>query len=101
MVTWWPPARLRSSRPPARQSQLTFTARPGLNLRTLLAVVPTDVSALETAPGKYLLRGTIDPPLLAATTAWCADNGVMAEDLRVQQRSLEDVFVELTTGATP
>ena len=92
------PAELTAS---GAQSQLTFRARPGLNLSTLLAVVPSDVSALETAPGEYLVRGTVDPQLLAATTAWCADNGVLAEDLRVQQRSLEDVFVELTTGATP
>jgi ABC-2 type transport system ATP-binding protein len=91
------PAELTSS---GAQSQLTFRARPGLDLSTLLAVVPAEVSAAETAPGEYLLRGTVDPQLLAATTAWCADNGVLAEDLRVQQRSLEDVFVELTSGAT-
>jgi ABC-2 type transport system ATP-binding protein len=92
------PAELTAS---GAQSQLTFRARPGLNLGSLLSVVPAEVSAVETAPGEYLVRGTIDPRLLAATTAWCADNGVMAEDLRVQQRSLEDVFVELTTGVTP
>jgi ABC-2 type transport system ATP-binding protein len=92
------PAELTAS---GAQSQLTFRARPGLNLDSLLSVVPAEVSAVETAPGEYLVRGTIDPRLLAATTAWCADNGVMAEDLRVQQRSLEDVFVELTTGVTP
>ena len=92
------PAELTAS---GAQNQLTFRARPGLNLGSLLSVVPAEVSAVETAPGEYLVRGTIDPRLLAATTAWCADNGVMAEDLRVQQRSLEDVFVELTTGVTP
>jgi ABC-2 type transport system ATP-binding protein len=98
LVATGSPAELTAS---GAQSQLTFRARPGLDLSTLLAVVPSEVSALETAPGEYLVRGTIDPQLLAATTAWCADNGVLAEDLRVQQRSLEDVFVELTTGVTP
>ena len=98
MVAAGTPAELTAS---GAQSQLTFRARAGLDLSTLLAVVSTDVSALESSPGHYVLRGTIDPPLLAATTAWCADNGVLAEDLRVQQRSLEDVFVELTTGVTP
>ncbi len=53
-------------------------------------------------PALTYLRGTVDPQLLASVTAWCAANGVMAEDLRVQQRSLEDVFVELTqAGHTP
>jgi ABC-2 type transport system ATP-binding protein len=88
------PAELTAS---GAQSQLTFRARPGLDLSTLLAVVPAEVSALESSPGEYVLRGTVDPQLLAATTAWCAANGVLAEDLRVAQRSLEDVFVELTT----
>jgi ABC-2 type transport system ATP-binding protein len=29
-------------------------------------------------------------------TAWCAQINVLATDLRVEQRSLEDVFLELT-----
>jgi ABC-2 type transport system ATP-binding protein len=42
------------------------------------------------------VQGLIDPQLLAAVTGWCADRGVLAEDLQVQRRSLEDVFLELT-----
>jgi ABC-2 type transport system ATP-binding protein len=33
---------------------------------------------------------------MATVTAWCAQQGVLAEDLRVAKRSLEDVFLELT-----
>ena len=29
-------------------------------------------------------------------TAWCAQQGVLAEELHVGRRSLEDVFLELT-----
>jgi ABC-2 type transport system ATP-binding protein len=94
LVATGTPAELTST---GAQSQLSFRARPGLDLSGLLATVPADVTAHENAPGEYVLRGTVDPQLLAATTAWCAANGVLAEDLRVQQRSLEDVFVELTT----
>jgi hypothetical protein len=36
------------------------------------------------------------PELLATVTAWCASHGVMAEDLRIERRTLEDVFLELT-----
>jgi ABC-2 type transport system ATP-binding protein len=33
---------------------------------------------------------------MATVTAWCAQRGVFAENLRVSRRSLEDVFLELT-----
>ena len=33
---------------------------------------------------------------LATVTAWCARLNVLATDMRVEQRSLEDVFLELT-----
>jgi ABC-2 type transport system ATP-binding protein len=29
-------------------------------------------------------------------TAWCAGQGVLAENLSVERRTLEDVFLELT-----
>ncbi|WP_460998837.1 ABC transporter ATP-binding protein [Streptomonospora sediminis] len=38
----------------------------------------------------------IGPELIAAAGSWCASNGVSPEGLRVQRRSLEDVFLELT-----
>jgi ABC-2 type transport system ATP-binding protein len=38
----------------------------------------------------------VDPQLLAAVTAWCADHAVLAQDLRIENRTLEDVFLELT-----
>ena len=44
----------------------------------------------------YLVEGHIDPQVLATVTAWCAQQGVLAEDLRSTKRSLEDVFLELT-----
>ena len=52
--------------------------------------------ATETAPGEYLVEGHIDPQVLATVTAWCARLDVLATDMRVEQRSLEDVFLELT-----
>jgi len=53
-------------------------------------------STSESAPGEYLVEGAIDPQVLATVTAWCAQIDVLATDLRVEQRSLEDVFLELT-----
>ena len=87
------PAELTAS---GAEGRLSFRAREGLEMSSLLATLAPGVIAREGPPGLYVLQGTVDPQLLAGVTAWCAANGVLAEDLRVQQRSLEDVFVELT-----
>ncbi|MBL7491685.1 ABC transporter ATP-binding protein [Frankia sp. AgB1.9] len=76
--------------------ELRFRAPVGLDLDQLLAALPTGTQAAERAGGHYVVRGTVDPAFLAAVTAWCAGNGVLPNDLRVEQRSLEDVFVDLT-----
>ena len=34
--------------------------------------------------------------LLATVTAWCAERGILAQSLRIESRTLEDVFLELT-----
>jgi ABC-2 type transport system ATP-binding protein len=76
--------------------QLRFSATPGLDLDQLLLALPEGVVGKESPAGQYLLEGVIDPQLLATVTSWCAGHGVMARDLRVEHRSLEDVFLELT-----
>ena len=74
---------------------LRFRAVPGLDVTTLATAVGRDVS--EPAAGTYVVAGPVDPPLLAAVTAWCADRGVLASDLRAGPgRTLEDVFLEVT-----
>jgi ABC-2 type transport system ATP-binding protein len=78
------------------EGQLRFRAPTGLGLDQLLLALPDGSTAKEEPPGHYLVEGTVDPQLLATVTVWCANNGVLAEDLRVEQRSLEDVFVDLT-----
>ena len=76
--------------------QLRFRSPPGLDLDQLLTALPAGCAAKESPAGSYLVEGPVDPQLLATVTAWCAGNGVLAEDLRVETRSLEDVFLELT-----
>ncbi len=84
------------------EGQLRFRAPAGLDIDRLVLALPDGTVAQEEPAGRYVVHGTIDPQLLAAVTAWCASNGVLAEDLRVEQRSLEDVFVELTgSGLRP
>jgi ABC-2 type transport system ATP-binding protein len=78
------------------EGQLRFRAPSGLDVDRLLLALPDGTVAQEAPVGHYIIHGLVDPHLLAAVTAWCANNGVLAEDLRVEQRSLEDVFVDLT-----
>ena len=78
------------------EGQLWFTAPPRLDLTLLAAALPEGFAPRETTPGSYLIVGEIDPQVLATVTAWCARIGVLATDLRVDQRRLEDVFLELT-----
>jgi ABC-2 type transport system ATP-binding protein len=76
--------------------RVRFRARPGLAAEGLAAALPTGATVAERAPGDYVVTGRVDPAVLAAVTAWCAAADVLADDLRVEHRSLEDVFLELT-----
>ncbi|ROO84165.1 ABC-2 type transport system ATP-binding protein [Actinocorallia herbida] len=78
------------------EHQLRFRARAGLGLDELLNALPAGSAAKESPAGHYLIEGEVGPELLATVTAWCASHGVLAEDLRIERRTLEDVFLELT-----
>jgi ABC-2 type transport system ATP-binding protein len=78
------------------ERQLRFRARPGLGLDELVTALPAGSAAKESPAGHYLIEGEVRPELLATVTAWCASHGVLAEDLRIERRTLEDVFLELT-----
>ncbi len=78
--------------------QLRFRAEPGLDTDALLAALQPGSAAKESPAGHYVIEvhGAVDPQLLAAVTAWCAEHNVLAKDLRIESRTLEDVFLELT-----
>ena len=78
------------------ERQLRFRARPGLNLDELLKALPAGSAAKESPAGHYIIEGDVGPELLATVTAWCAAEGVTTEDLGIERRTLEDVFLELT-----
>ncbi|MQA06446.1 MAG: ATP-binding cassette domain-containing protein [Streptosporangiales bacterium] len=82
-----------------RGHTLTFRAVAGLDVDDLAATLPEGTTAHEDAPGHYRVQrasAAVDPQILAAVTAWCAQRGVLAEDVNVGRRTLEDVFLELT-----
>jgi ABC-2 type transport system ATP-binding protein len=78
------------------EGQIRFRAVPGLRLDSLLAALPDGCVATEDEPGRYVVTGDVTPQLLATLTAWCAAQHVMAEELAVERRTLEDVFLDLT-----
>jgi ABC-2 type transport system ATP-binding protein len=58
--------------------------------------LPEATAVEEASPGRYVVRGALDPATLATLTAWCAGHGVMPSDLTVGRRTLEQVFLDLT-----
>ncbi len=78
------------------EGQLRFRAVPALNLDSLLASLPRGTLAIEKEPGRYVVTGDVTPELLAELTAWCAAQHALVEELVVERRTLEDVFLDLT-----
>jgi ABC-2 type transport system ATP-binding protein len=78
--------------------QLRFRANAGLDLEGLVAALPAGTAAKESPSGHYMVEvhDRVSPRLIAAVTAWCAEHGVLAQSLRIESRTLEDVFLELT-----
>lgn len=78
------------------ERQLRFRARPGLDVEDLLIALPVGSVVKESPPSHYIIEGDVGPELLATVTAWCASHDVMTTDLRIESRTLEDVFLEVT-----
>jgi ABC-2 type transport system ATP-binding protein len=78
------------------EGQIRFRAKPDLPLDLLVSALPAGSTATEVESGYYLVGGDVTPQLLATLTAWCAGQGVLPEQLAVERRSLEDVFLEVT-----
>jgi ABC-2 type transport system ATP-binding protein len=76
--------------------KVRFSARTGLSVEDLRRALPVGAAVTEEAIGDYLVDAEVTPELLAAVTAWCAAQGVLAEGLTVERRRLEDVFLSLT-----
>jgi ABC-2 type transport system ATP-binding protein len=77
-------------------AQLRFKARSRLNTDLLTAALPEGYLVRESAPGEYRVEGRVDPQVISAVTSWCAQQGVLAQELHVGRRDLEEVFLELT-----
>ena len=75
-----------------------FTAAPGLDTAGLAAaLLLTPVAVAESKPGEYVVHAAPSPELVAALTAWLRDHGVALGDLRAGRRTLEEVFLQVTS----
>jgi ABC-2 type transport system ATP-binding protein len=80
-------------------TETRFTAAPGLDtgaLAVALGLAPDAV--LEARPGDYVVRAPAGADLVADLTGWLRDRGVVIGDLHATRRSLEEVFLRLTSS---
>jgi ABC-2 type transport system ATP-binding protein len=78
------------------EREVRFQAVPGLDVAAMARDLPGECLVHEPAPGTYLVVGPVTPQLVAGVASWCAAHGVLLGGLQVKQRTLEDVFLELT-----
>ncbi len=63
---------------------------------SLRASLGAATSVTEINEQSLLITGPADASTLAKVSAWCEEQGVLPESLTLGQRTLEDVFLELT-----
>jgi ABC-2 type transport system ATP-binding protein len=81
------------------EGQIRVRVSMGLRVTELRDALPPGTRVTEQGDGRYLVTGEVTPQLLATLTAWFASQNVLAEELAVERRSLEDVFLDLTGRA--
>ncbi len=74
-----------------------FSAAPGLDVASLAHAISATTTVTETRPGEYVISDPATPELVAQLAAWLRDRGVLLRELRAGTRSLEDVFLRLTS----
>jgi ABC-2 type transport system ATP-binding protein len=77
-----------------RSEEVRFAAPAGLDVAALSRRLGAPVR--EAQPGEYVLAAPGEPSIVAALTAWLAEQDLPLADLRVGRQKLEDVFLRLT-----
>ncbi len=80
-------------------AETTFAAPAALDCRAIaVALGLAAESVREVRAGEYRIAAPATPRLLAALTAWLDERDILLTALSAGQRSLEDVFLDLTNG---
>ncbi|RZU49290.1 ABC-2 type transport system ATP-binding protein [Krasilnikovia cinnamomea] len=78
---------------------LQVRADPGLPVGDLAARLD-GVTVTEASPGEYALAGPLHTDALARVLAWFAAQGAQVTSVDTRRRTLEDVYLALTAGAS-
>ncbi|BFU43443.1 ABC transporter ATP-binding protein [Krasilnikovia sp. MM14-A1004] len=78
---------------------LQVRADPELPVGDLAAHLP-GVTVTEASPGEYALAGPLHTDALARVLGWFADRGARVTSVDTRRRTLEDVYLALTAGAS-
>jgi ABC-2 type transport system ATP-binding protein len=86
----------------AGDEEISFSAESGLDRKGLAKALGLAADAVtEIRPGEYVVATTSTPTLLADLTAWLRDEDISLGDLRAGRRSLEEVFLRMTSEERP
>jgi ABC-2 type transport system ATP-binding protein len=58
----------------------------------------TDLKVTETTPGEYAVTGALDAAVISEVLGWFAAAGAQVTAVNTRRRTLEDVYLALTTG---
>jgi ABC-2 type transport system ATP-binding protein len=75
---------------------LSVRAEPGLPIAGLAARLPGAMVA-EESPGEYAVEGELDTAAMAEVLSWFADAGAQVTAVNTRRRTLEDVYLSLTS----
>jgi ABC-2 type transport system ATP-binding protein len=75
---------------------LRFTVDAGLDLRGLEERLPPGSTSVEASPGTYVVTSPDLSEAMGHVSAWCVSLGIHPTSLSSEQRTLEDVFLDLT-----
>jgi len=99
LVTCGTPAELTLD---AASDETRFSAAAGLDRTSLAAALRIDASLVtEERPGEYLLAVEATPAVVADLAVWLRDHDVRLGELRAGRRTLEEVFLRVTSHTRP
>jgi ABC-2 type transport system ATP-binding protein len=75
--------------------EVRFTSEPAIDVGALSIAIDAKVEELRS--GRYVVRAAGTPELIARLTAWLHAHDLRLGDLQAGRRSLEDVFLRLTS----
>jgi ABC-2 type transport system ATP-binding protein len=86
----------------AGDEEISFSAAAGLDRRGLAKALGLAADAVrELRPGEYVVATASTPTLVADLAAWLRDEDISLGDLRAGRRSLEEVFLRMTSEERP